>query len=178
MSFLFLTRRLAFSIAVAIPVIALAQFAPLNGEYPIAGTLPASQTHPHASINSGGGYVVWQDQNTFGASWTVMARPLNIALNYTLPPFRVNSSAVGDHESARVALLKDGGAVFVWLGGQFASPVPEPSVNVLFFAGLAGLRIRRRRRAPLSRVSAVPEPASLSIFALAALALGRRKRAI
>ena len=122
MSFSLLVRKLACSFAVAVPVVVSAQsgFAPLGGEYAIVGALPASQSRPRLGINAGGGYIVWQDQNTFGNRLTVMGRPLNSGLHFSLAPFRVNSSATGDHENARVALLKDGGAVFVWQGGQFS----------------------------------------------------------
>ncbi|MFO1487036.1 MAG: hypothetical protein U1F65_01025 [Verrucomicrobiota bacterium] len=122
MSLLFLTRKFACRAALAMAAVASAQagFAPSGGEYPVIGLLPASQSRPQADINAGGGYVVWQDQNMFGNRSTVMGRPLNSGLNATLPAFRVNSSAVGDHEKPAVVLLKDGGAAFVWQGGQFS----------------------------------------------------------
>lgn len=122
MSFSSLVQKLACGIIIAVPVVVSAQpgFAPLGGEYAIVGALPASQSRPRMSINAGGGYIVWQDQNTFGNRLTVMGRPLNSGLGSSLPAFRVNSGATGDHENPRVALLKDGGAVFVWQGGQFS----------------------------------------------------------
>ena len=122
MSFSSLVQKLACGFAIAVPAVVSAQtsFAPLGGEYAIVGALPASQSRPRMSINSGGGYIVWQDQNTFGNRLTVMGRPLNSGLGSSLSAFRVNSTATGDHENPRVALLKNGGAVFVWQGGQFS----------------------------------------------------------
>ena len=38
-------------------------------------------------------------------------------LSGTLGTFRVNAQGTNDQENARVALLKNGGAVFVWQGG-------------------------------------------------------------
>lgn len=124
MSFLFLTRkfaRLAWSFAVLIPVVACAQsgFAPLNAEYPPARALPGSQIMPSAAVQAGGGYLVWQDQNTFGNRFTLMGRVLDSGFNPAFAPFRINSNNTGDHENAKVALLGSGGAVFVWQGGQY-----------------------------------------------------------
>ena len=119
MLFSLLVRKftVGLSLVVALPVLAAGQSGPEGGEYPIVGNLPGNQGQPGVSINSGGGYVVWQDQNTFGNRLTIMARPLDSGLNSSnLASFRVNSSAKGDHENPHVALLKNGGAVFVWQG--------------------------------------------------------------
>jgi len=43
---------------------------------------------------------------------------LDATLSGTLGTFRVNVTGAGDQENARVALLKNGGAVFVWQGGK------------------------------------------------------------
>ena len=65
-----------------------------------------------------GGFVVWQDNATDGSGWGVSARRLDGTLSGTLGTFRVNVQGTNDQENARVALLKNGGAVFVWQGGR------------------------------------------------------------
>jgi hypothetical protein len=89
-----------------------------NGtEYSIVGALPGDQVWPDVAVNPGGGFVVWQDNATDGSGWGVSARRLDGTLSGTLSTFRVNVTGTNDQENARVALLKNGGAVFVWQGG-------------------------------------------------------------
>jgi hypothetical protein len=105
----------------AIPAVAFAQindYATNGTEYAIIGSLPGDQVLPDAAVNTNGGFVVWQDNITDGDGWGVSARQVNDTLSGTLGTFRVNQQGAGDQENARVALLKNGGAVFVWQGGQ------------------------------------------------------------
>jgi len=89
-----------------------------NGtEYAIAGLLPGDQVFPNVALNSTGGFVVWQDNVTDGKGWGISAMKINSTLSGTLSPFRVNVADTNDQENAKVALLKNGGAVFVWQGG-------------------------------------------------------------
>ena len=89
-----------------------------NGtEYAIIGSLPGDQVWPDVAVNASGGFVVWQDNATDGSGWGVSARRLDGTLSGTLSTFRVNAQGTNDQENARVALLKNGGAVFVWQGG-------------------------------------------------------------
>jgi hypothetical protein len=89
-----------------------------NGtEYAVAGSLPGDQVFPDAAVSPSGGFVVWQDNATDGSGWGVSARRVDGTLSGTLSPFRVNVIGTNDQENARVALLKNGGAVFVWQGG-------------------------------------------------------------
>jgi hypothetical protein len=89
-----------------------------NGtEYAIAGSLPGDQVWPDMAAGPNGGFVVWQDNATDGSGWGVSAQRLDGTLSGTLSPFRVNVLGTNDQENARVALLKNGGAVFVWQGG-------------------------------------------------------------
>ncbi|MGA2246811.1 MAG: hypothetical protein ABSH48_17605 [Verrucomicrobiota bacterium] len=92
-------------------------YSPEGTEYPIIGSLPGDQVMPSAAISPTGGFVVWQDNITDGAGWGVSARQLDGTLSGTLSTFRVNATGAGDQENAKVALLKNGGAVFVWQGG-------------------------------------------------------------
>jgi hypothetical protein len=89
-----------------------------NGtEYAVAGSLPGDQVWPDVAAGTSGGFVVWQDNATDGSGWGVSARRLDGTLSGTLSTFRVNVQGTNDQEHARVALLKNGGAVFVWEGG-------------------------------------------------------------
>jgi hypothetical protein len=90
-----------------------------NGtEYAVVGSLPGDQVFPDVALNTNGGFVVWQDYFTDGLGWGVSARRLDGTLSGTLGAFRVNAQGTNDQENARVALLKNGGAVFVWQGGK------------------------------------------------------------
>ena len=89
-----------------------------GGEYTIVGALPGNQVFPDAAISTTGGFVVWQDNATDGDGWGVSARRLDATFSGTLGTFRVNQIGAGDQENARVAMLKNGGAVFVWQGGK------------------------------------------------------------
>jgi len=89
-----------------------------NGtEYAIVGLLPGDQVWPDTAITPGGGFAVWQDNATDGSGWGVSARRLDSTLSGTLSTFRVNVQGTNDQQNPRVAILKNGGAVFVWQGG-------------------------------------------------------------
>lgn len=89
-----------------------------GGQYAIAGALPGDQVHPRLAINSSGGFVVWDDNRTDGDGLGISARRLDSGLSGKLSTFQVNEIATGDQERPQVALLKDGGAAFVWQGGK------------------------------------------------------------
>jgi hypothetical protein len=106
-------------LAVALTASAQTNYYGTNGtEYAIVGSLPGDQVFPAAAISTNGGFVVWQDNATDGDGWGVSARRLDSTLSGTLGTFRVNVIGAGNQENARVALLKDGGAVFAWQGGR------------------------------------------------------------
>lgn len=89
-----------------------------NGtEYVVAGSLLGDQVFPDAAVTAAGGFIVWQDNATDGSGWGVSAEKLNSTMSGSLSPFRVNATGTNDQENAHVALLKNGGAVFVWQGG-------------------------------------------------------------
>lgn len=89
-----------------------------GGEYAVVGSAAGDQVFPDAAISTTGGFVVWQDNATDGDGWGISARRLDSTISGTLGAFRVNQSGAGSQENARVALLKNGGAAFVWQGGK------------------------------------------------------------
>jgi hypothetical protein len=107
--------------AAAFPFLGSAQtnYYTTNGtEYAVVGAMPGDQVFPDAALSTNGGFVVWQDNATDGDGWGLSARRLDNTLSGTLSTFRVNATGSNDQENARVALLKNGGAVFVWQGGK------------------------------------------------------------
>ena len=94
-------------------------FTPQGGEYSIAGALPGDQNFPQIKVNSSGGFLVWQDNMTDGDGLGISAQRLDSSLSPTLGSFRINQQAAGDQENPQLALLKNGGAVFVWQGGDY-----------------------------------------------------------
>jgi hypothetical protein len=90
---------------------------PNGTEYAVIGSLPGDQMFPDAAISTTGGFVVWQDNITDGSGWGISARRLDSTLSGTLGTFRVNQIGSNDQENPRLALLKNGGAAFVWQGG-------------------------------------------------------------
>ena len=112
---------LCWGLSLVIPVAVYAQtnyYAANGTEYAVVGSLPGDQVWPDVALNSSGGFVVWQDNITDGSGWGVSAHGLDGTLSGTLSTFRVNVQGTNDQENPRVAMLKNGGAVFVWQGGK------------------------------------------------------------
>jgi hypothetical protein len=109
---------LASILAVASPTQAQTNYYTINGsQYAIIGNLPGDQVFPDVAISRNGGFVVWQDNITDGSGWGISAQQVNSTLSGSLNTFRVNVQGTNDQENPRVALLKNGGAAFVWQGG-------------------------------------------------------------
>jgi hypothetical protein len=92
-------------------------YAAYGTEYPIIGSLPGDQMYPDAALNKNGGYVVWQDNITDPIGLGISAMKLNGTLSGSGDVFAVNAAATNNQENAHVALMKNGGAAFVWQGG-------------------------------------------------------------
>jgi hypothetical protein len=101
--------------ALAVP--AQAALSPQGGEYRVIGSWPGEQLFADVSLGASGGYVVWHDNAIDGDGLGIGARRLDASLSGTLATFRVNQTVAGDQENPKVAMLLDGGAVFVWQGG-------------------------------------------------------------
>ena len=124
MSLLSFTRKtavcLCWGLVLTLPAAVFGQtnyYATNGTEYAIIGSLPGDQVWPDVAATPAGGFVVWQDNITDGSGWGVSARRLDSTLSGTLSTFRVNVQGTNDQENPRVAMLKNGGAVFVWQGG-------------------------------------------------------------
>jgi hypothetical protein len=123
--FLLFARRVAicccWGLLLVIPAVVFGQtnyYSPNGTEYSVIGSLPGDQVFPDAAVTPNGGFMVWQDNITDGSGWGVSARRLDSTLSGTLSTFQVNVQGTNDQENPRVALLKNGGAVFVWQGGM------------------------------------------------------------
>ena len=115
------TTFFCWGLFLALPAVVFSQtnYYSKNGtEYAVVGSLPGDQVFPDAALTPAGGFVVWQDNATDGRGWGVSARRVDSTLSGTLSAFRVNQQGTNDQENPRVALLKNGGAVFVWQGGK------------------------------------------------------------
>jgi hypothetical protein len=89
-----------------------------NGtEYAIVSSLPGDQVYPSAAISPTGGFLVWEDNITDGSGLGVSAMAVDGTLSGSGNSFRVNVTGANDQENPHVALLKKGGAAFVWQGG-------------------------------------------------------------
>lgn len=110
---------LCWGLLLAVPAIASpTNYYSANGtEYAVIGSLPGDQVFPDVAVTPGGGFVVWQDNITDGSGEGISARRLDSTLSGTLSTFRVNVQGTNDQAYPRVALLKNGGAAFVWQGG-------------------------------------------------------------
>ena len=93
-------------------------YSPNGTEYSVIGSLPGDQVYPSIAATSAGGFAVWQDKFTDGSGEGISARRLDGTLSGTLGTFRVNVQGTNNQENARVAMLPNGGAAFVWQGGQ------------------------------------------------------------
>jgi hypothetical protein len=114
---------LCWGLFLSVPAIVFSQtnYYSANGtEYAVIGSLPGDQVFPDAALTPNGGFVVWQDNATDGSGWGVSATRLDSTFS-AVPNWsdhRVNVQGTNDQENARVALLKNGGAVFAWQGGK------------------------------------------------------------
>jgi hypothetical protein len=110
-------------LAVAMPAVVVGQtnYIPNGVEYAITASLPGDQGFPQLALKTAGGYLVWQDNYTDGDGLGVSALRLDNSFSGSPGPsstFRVNSIGGGDQENPQVSLLNNGGAAFVWQGGQ------------------------------------------------------------
>ena len=113
-------RCMVWGLLLAAPAVALAQtnyYAANGTEYDVIGSWPGDQKRPDVAASTSGGFVVWEDNITDGSGQGISAQRLDSTLSGTLSTFRVNALGTNDQDHPRVALLKNGGAAFVWQGG-------------------------------------------------------------
>lgn len=123
--FLLFARRAAicccWGLFLMIPAVVGAQtnyYAKNGTEYAIVGSMPGDQVMPDMAVTPAGGFIVWQDNITDGSGFGISARRVDSTLSGSLSTFRVNQQGTNDQENPRVAMLKNGGAAFVWQGGK------------------------------------------------------------
>jgi hypothetical protein len=97
---------------------AAAAIRPHGDEYRVTRPMQGDQVAPHLALGPGGGLMVWHDNRTDGSGLGISARRLDANLSGSYDSFRVNEIGLDDQEHPQAALLQDGGAVFVWQGGQ------------------------------------------------------------
>src|SRR5258706_1737069 len=108
----------AFALSCATSVFSQVHFHSNAAEYAIAGHRPGSQEYPNLALNSSGGFLVWQDNVSQGSGLGISALGLDSNFSANGRAFRINQNINGDAERPQVALLKNGGAVFVWQAGR------------------------------------------------------------
>jgi len=108
----------AFAIGFAGVVTAQAAFAPQSGNYIITDPLPGDQSRPALALGSSGGFLVWEDNRTDGSGAGISAVALDAGFSQLFSPFRINGEGNGDQVAPQATLLKNGGAVFTWMGGR------------------------------------------------------------
>ena len=109
---------LGLFLAISTAAFAQTNYAANGTEYSIIGSLPGDQVFPDMALAPSGGFIVWQDNITDGAGWGVSAMQLDGTLSGSGSIFRVNIQGANNQEHPHVALLKNGGAAFVWQGGS------------------------------------------------------------
>lgn len=113
--------RLVVAAALIVPSLVSAQtnyYTANGGEYSVIDSLPGEQMFPDVALSTNGGFLVWQDNATDGDGWGISAQQMDGTLSGINSFFRVNATGSNDQENARVTLLKDGGAAFVWQSGK------------------------------------------------------------
>jgi hypothetical protein len=106
------------ALAVGTDVLLANGFAPQGGEQAVAGGLRGDQARPQVAVGPWGGFVVFEDNNTDRDGLGIRAQRLNESLDRVGSSFRVNVVPEGNQEKPQVALLRNGGAAFVWQGGK------------------------------------------------------------
>lgn len=95
---------------------------PAGQEYPVVPSRVGDQMHSAVALRPAGGFVVWEDNGIDNRGQGIAAMCLDPSLAVTGATFRVNQTVVGDQIDPKVALLPNGGAVFVWAAGRGALP--------------------------------------------------------
>lgn len=113
-------RLFAIGLCAATPLTNLAQtdFSPQGGQYPIVGSMVGDQVGTRLALGADGGLVVWQDNATDEDGSGISARRVGRDFSGVLGAFRVNENGAGEQSNPQVALLKGGGAAFVWQSEQ------------------------------------------------------------
>jgi hypothetical protein len=114
---------LVLGCSVAFPFFSIGQssFSAMGNERSM-GALPGDQVFPQAAISPAGGWLVWQDNSINTNGTRIVAQRLAADFSTVGSPLVVsaaaNSKTAGLQEHPQVVLLTNGGALFVWQGGN------------------------------------------------------------
>lgn len=113
-------RPVLCALALALCPFAHGQAVFSGGEFRAAEPLVGDQSFPGVAISPNGGWLVWQDNASDGRGKGLGVRAQRLAADFSRvgSPFQVNKILPEDQERPQVAVLPDGGAVFVWQGGK------------------------------------------------------------
>ena len=99
-----------------------AALSPLSGEFALLGNLKGHQQNPHVALGRTGGFVVWQTTTESDSTERVMVQRLSSDMKGLGVAARVSHSRDRWNElNPRVAMLANGGAAVVWVGGERSS---------------------------------------------------------
>jgi len=105
---------------------------------------------PQVSVTTAGGYVVWQDNTIDGHGLGIAAQKLDANFSSAFGAFRVNQRINGDQQKPQVAMLKNGGAAFVWQSGdQRSANIYARFLNSIgTFTGTNDIRVNSATNTP------------------------------
>ena len=92
-----------------------------DGETPLTAGLAGDKVQPALSLNAAGGFLVWRDNGLDGGAG-VAGLNVSSAAGIAAGRFQVNAVNHGLAEKPQVAMLNQGGAVFVWQAGRTGFP--------------------------------------------------------
>lgn len=118
-----LKRLLYLGVILAAPCFTQAQnLTPSGGEYNAGGSWPGDQTAPAVAVGSGGGLLVYQDNNIDGRGIGISGIRLDSSWQPQGARVQINRASEGNQERPAVTMLQDGGAAVAWQGGRGSAP--------------------------------------------------------
>lgn len=90
----------------------------MEKEYSLLGDIPGHQQWPHVALGPSGGFVAWQSEALGSGGERILFQAVDKDFRAMRVPLRVSQADDGRLElNARVAMMKDGGAVVAWEAG-------------------------------------------------------------
>ncbi len=109
---------------------------PVGGETTPLGALNGEQVWPSLSLDSSGGWLVWEDNTIEGSGKGrgIAAARLGSDLAVVGAPIQANSSAAGNQEKPQVVRLAGGAALVAWETTAPGNSVGTPAANAGVYA--------------------------------------------